>query len=52
MHGDSNIKYYLDDKEITEAEFKKLDSKNFKRMTVNKQNTDGKSSGEIRIETK
>ena len=49
---DSEIKYYLNDKEITETEFKKLDSKNFKRMTVNKKSTDGKSSREIYIETK
>lgn len=52
LSENENVKYFINGKETTEAEFKKLDSNTIKSVTVNKQNTNGKSSGEIRIETK
>ena len=49
---DENIKYYLNGKEIKESDFKSIDTKNIKSMTVKKNNTDNRKSGEIWIETK
>lgn len=53
MLSDSeNVKYFINGKETTDAEFKKMDPNIIKSITVKKSNTDGKSSGEIRIDTK
>ena len=49
---DENIKYYLNGKEIKESDFKNIDAKNVKSMTVKKNNTDNRKSGEIWVETK
>lgn len=48
----SNIKFYIDGKEVTKQDIDALDPGKIKNMNVNKRSTDGNSSGEIRIETK
>lgn len=52
ISGNSDVKYYLNDKEITELEFKKIDPQTIKSINVTKSNTDGKSSGKVYVETK
>ncbi|KQT17474.1 antirepressor [Chryseobacterium sp. Leaf404] len=52
ISGTSDVKFYLNNKEITELEFKKLDPQTIKSINVTKNNTDGKSSGKIYVETK
>ncbi|MBD8081929.1 M56 family metallopeptidase [Chryseobacterium caseinilyticum] len=52
LSDNENVTYFINGKEVTEADFKKLDSNKIKSVTVKKNNTDGKSSGEVRIETK
>ncbi|KQS92813.1 M56 family metallopeptidase [Chryseobacterium sp. Leaf394] len=52
LSDNENVTYFINGKEVTEADFKKLDSNKIKSVTVKKNNTDGKRSGEVRIETK
>jgi hypothetical protein len=53
ISGDlSNMKLYIDGKEVTRQEIDALDPNKIKNMNINKRTTDGDSSGEIRIETK
>jgi hypothetical protein len=48
----SNMKFYIDGKEVTKQDLDALEPGKIKNMNVNKRSTDGNSSGEIRIETK
>ncbi|WP_326983844.1 M56 family metallopeptidase [Chryseobacterium sp. MYb264] len=53
IDGDmEGIKYFINGREASESEFKVLDPQNIKSVTVNKNHTNGKKSGEIRVETK
>lgn len=47
-----NIKYYINGKEVGKSEVDKLNSEDIDHINVNKNNKDGKESGEIRITTK
>jgi len=53
LDGDmEGIKYFINGKEATQSEFKALDPQNIKSIRINKNNSDGKKSGEIRVDTK
>lgn len=50
--GSEDMKIYIDGKEVTKKEMDALSPNSIRNMNVNKRTTDGKTSGEIRIETK
>ncbi|WP_029293578.1 M56 family metallopeptidase [Chryseobacterium hispalense] len=50
--GIENMKIYIDGKESTKEQMEALKPESIRSMNINKRNTDGKSSGEIKIETK
>ncbi len=52
FEGGDNIKIYIDGKEVTKKEMDALNSKDISSVNINKTSTNGKTSGEIRIETK
>lgn len=50
--GIESMKIYIDGKESTKEQMEALKPESIRSMSINKRNTDGKSSGEIKIETK
>lgn len=50
--GTGDIKFYIDGKEVSKEELEALKPSDIKSMNVNKNNNNGRASGEIRIETK
>jgi len=50
--GMGDMKIYIDGKESTKEQMQALKPESIRSMNVDKRNTDGKSSGEIRIKTK
>lgn len=50
--GTGDMKFYIDGKEVSKEELEALKPSDIKSMNVNKNNNNGRASGEIRIETK
>ncbi|SHF26068.1 M56 family metallopeptidase [Chryseobacterium takakiae] len=50
--GIENMKIYIDGKESTKGQMEALKPESIKSVNINKKNTDGKTTGEIKIETK